>query len=501
MKRRYFINTSLAAAVAAALPTRHAMAAALAALGKVEGDVNALTGEGAQVTLERAAVQELSDQLRGRLLLPGFEGYEQARRVLNLSIDKHPALVVQPSGASDVCAAVTFARERNLLLAVKGGGHSYGGKGTCDGGMQIDLSTLRSARVDPASKTAYIGGGSLLGELDHESALFNLVTTAGTVSHTGVGGLTLGGGFGRVARRFGLALDNVKAVDIVTADGRAQRADAANNPDLYWGVRGGGGNFGVVTSFEFGLHEMNRQVIGGSVLFPLASMRDLLNMYADYLPEAPDELYLDFVATSPLGSPDGICVIAVCYSGPPERAEQVLAPIYKAAKPIKDGITKVAYTALQRSGDSTEQRSTGQYFKSGFVNELSGAFVDTLVNGFEAMPDRGNVLILQCAGGAVSRVPVKDTAFAHRSAIATLLHGVEFPMNEGRADDFIAYGRQKWKEYEPFTDGWYANEVDKETAQMIDANYGENYDRLVQVKNQYDPTNLFRLNANVIPTV
>lgn len=501
MKRRQFLNTSLAAAVAAALPAHHAMAAALAAMSKVEGDVDALTGNGAQITLERSAVQELADHLRGRLLLPGFEGYEQARKVLNSSIDKHPALIVQPTGASDVSAAVSFARERNLLLAVKGGGHSYGGKGTCDGGMQIDLSTLRSARVDPVSKTAYIAGGSLLGELDHESMNFGLVTTSGTVSHTGVGGLTLGGGFGRVARRFGLALDNVKAVDIVTADGKVLRADPTTNPDLYWGIRGGGGNFGVVTSFEFALHEMNRQVIGGNVLFPLSSMREVLNMYADYLPGAPEELYLDFVASSPIGSPDGICLMNTCYSGPASGAEKALAPIYKAAKPIKDDIAAVDYTVLQRSGDNTEPRSTGEYFKSGFVNELPGAFLDAMVQNFEARADLGCALILQCAGGAVGRVPVKATAFAHRDAIATLLHAVEFPLDKDSASASIAYGRAKWKAYEPFTDGWYANEVDKETAKMIDANYGENFERLVQVKNQYDPTNLFRLNANVQPSV
>jgi FAD/FMN-containing dehydrogenase len=237
MKRRQFLQSSIAASVAASLPTGQALAAALAAMSEINGDVNAVTGGGSQVTLEQAAIKELSDSLRGRLLLPGNDGYDVARRVLNPVIDKHPALIVQPSGAADIMNAVTFAGERDLLLAVKCGGHSFSGKSTCEGGMQIDLSTFRSARVDVDSKTAYIAGGSLLGELDHEAMAHGLVTTAGTVSHTGVGGLTLGGGFGRLARRYGLALDNVTGVDVVTADGKLVHANADEHPDLYWAVR------------------------------------------------------------------------------------------------------------------------------------------------------------------------------------------------------------------------------------------------------------------------
>jgi hypothetical protein len=500
MKRRHFLQSSLAAAVAASLPTGQALAAALAAMSEVTSDVNAVTGAGAQVTLEKAAVKELGDALRGRLLLPGFDGYDTARRVLNASIDKFPALIVQPSGAADVMKAVTFARERDLLLAVKCGGHSYGGKSTCDGGMQIDLSTFRSARVDPFSKTAYVAGGSLLGELDHEAMNFGLVTTAGTVSHTGVGGLTLGGGFGRLARRFGLALDNVKAVDIVTADGKLRHASAAENPDLFWAVRGGGGNFGVVTSFEFALHEMQRQVIGGDVVFPLAQMKDVLSMYADYLPTAPDDLYLDFMAASQMGSKEGICLAHVCYSGPESEAEKVLAPIYKAGKPVNDGIKAVDYVALQRTWDNTDPRNSGEYLKSGFINEFPGKLVDTIVENFDTFEDRGTTLFFQCSGGAIGRVNPDSTAFAHRKSLANLLNVVEFPLGVA-SDDFIGYGRSKWKAYQPFIDGWYTNDVSGEAAGTVNANYQGNYERLVKVKNEYDPTNLFRLNANIRPTV
>jgi FAD/FMN-containing dehydrogenase len=500
MKRRLFLQSSIAAAAAATLPTRQALAAALAAMSEVAGDVDARTGGGAQVTLERAAVQELSDALRGRLLLPGYEGYDSARRVLNASIDKYPALIVQPTGAADISRAVTFARERNLLVAVKCGGHSYGGKSTCDGGLQIDLSTFRGARVDPFSKTAYIAGGSLLAGLDHEAMNFGLVTTAGTVSHTGVGGLTLGGGFGRLARRFGLALDNVKAVDVVTADGKLRRASATENPDLYWGVRGGGGNFGVVTNFEFGLHEMQRQVVGGDVVFPLAQMRDLLSMYADYVTTAPEDLYLDFVAASEIGTTDGVCVVHACYSGPEGNAEKVLAPIYQAGTPIDDGIRAIDYVALQRSWDNTDPRNSGEYLKSGFIDAFPDKLVDTIVENFETFEDRGTTLFFQHSGGAIGRVPADATAFAHRKSIANMFIVVEWPLTEP-AEPFIAYGRQKWKDLEPFTNGWYTNEVADHAANTVNRNYQGNYERLVRVKNQYDPTNLFRLNANVQPTV
>jgi hypothetical protein len=500
MQRRQFMQTALGAAAVAALPSSAALAEAVRTLAEVGGTVNAVSGSGRQLTIEQAALQELRDSLRGRLLLPGHEGYEVARRVLNPGIDKHPALVVQPAGAADVMKAVQFARERELLVAVKCGGHSYGGKSTCDGGMQIDLSTLRGTRVDPQARRAYVAGGSLLGSLDHEAMAHGLVTTAGTVSHTGVGGLTLGGGFGRLARRFGLALDNVRAVDIVTADGKLLHASAEQHPDLYWGVRGGGGNFGVVTNFEFELHPMARTVIGGNVIFPLARLRDLLRFYADYAQQAPDDLYIDFIASSPLGSPDGAVILHVCYCGPSARAEAVLAPIYKAATPLQDTIGSVDYVALQRSGDYDEPRNNAEYMKSGFVNAIPDALIDVIADNFEGFVERKTVLLFQHAGGAVARVPGDATAFAQRKALANLLFFTEWPLAEKPAEH-VAYMRRQWAHFEPFTDGWYANEVADESASTINANYQGNYPRLLQVKKRYDPTNLFRLNANVDPAV
>ncbi len=500
MKRRLFLQSSVAAAVAASLPASQAIAAALATMTEVVGNVNAVTGNGAQVTLEQAAIQELSDSLRGRLLLPGAEGYDAARAVLNPTINKFPALIVQPSGAADIMAAVTFARERELLLAVKCGGHSFSGKSTCEGGMQIDLSSFRNARVDVDARTAYIAGGSLLAGLDHEAMAQGLVTTAGTVSHTGVGGLTLGGGFGRLARRFGLALDNVTGVDIVTADGKLLHADANEHPDLFWGVRGGGGNFGVVTNFEFRLHPMQRTVIGGDIVYPMDKLGDVLRFYADYVTEAPDDLYLDFAVFSDPGTTEGGVVLSSCYSGPADGADKIYSLIEKVGTPKFNGTASIDYVALQRSWDNTDPRTKGSYLKSGFIDEFPDALVDTILQKYKALNERGTTMFFQHSGGAIGRVPADATAFAHRKSIANMFAVVEWPLDEP-AESHVKYVKDYWKDFEPFTDGWYTNEVADHTDKTVNGNYQGNYARLLQVKNAYDPTNLFRLNANVKPTV
>ena len=291
MKRRTFFRSSLAAGAATLLPPRSLAASIWRDAAPFRRDVEAVTGDGRTVTLTEAMLKELAAALRGRVLLGGDPGYDDARRILNPSFDKHPAVIVQVTGAADVAAAVDFARDHGgLLTAVKCGGHSASGQSTCDRGMMIDLSPFRSVRVDPAARTARVTGGSLLGALDHEAMAHGLVTPMGTVSHTGVGGLVTGGGFGRVARRFGLSIDNLRSVDVVTADGELRHASAEENDDLFWGVRGGGGNFGVVTSFEFRLHPMRREVLGGRIMFPIARARDVLSLYGEYGPRAPDEL-------------------------------------------------------------------------------------------------------------------------------------------------------------------------------------------------------------------
>ena len=280
----------------------------------------------------------------------------------------------------------------------------------------IDLSRFRHVSVDARRKLAQVSGGSLLGEMDHEAMSRGLVTVAGTVSHTGVGGLTTGGGFGRLARRFGLALDNVNAVEVVTADGQARRASAHENEDLYWGVRGGGGNFGVVTSFEFNLHAMNRQVLAGNLIYPIERLRDVLEFYAEFSLAAPDELSTDLIFGYPPGGKPGFVVLALCYSGDHKEGRKVLAPLEKLGRPVRGEIKPTDYVALQRSADSDAPRSTASYLKGGFTSQISQPLINTIIDGLQPHPDRAATVIMQQAGGAIKRVPVDATAFAHRYA-------------------------------------------------------------------------------------
>ena len=498
MNRRSFVRGSVAAAVAAALPGTRTLAAVLSPSMKVDHDLEAVTGDGASITLTRAAVQELGDSLRGDLLLRGHAAYEDARRVINAQMNKFPALIVQPRGAADVKLAVDFARESDLLVAVKCGGHSPSGKSTCDDGMLIDLSLMRGVRVDPEERIARVAGGSLLGDMDHESMARGLVTTAGTVSHTGVAGLTLGGGFGRVARRFGLALDNVLAVDIVTASGEYLRASAEENPELYWGVRGGGGNFGVVTSFDFRLHPMQREVIGGFLIFPMSEAKSVLTFYSEYEALAPDDLYLSCVIVS---DPRGLSGVGfqVCYSGPKGEAEKILKTIRSAGNPSFDDLKPVDYVALQRSGDINEPRAIGSYTKTGFVKQIRPGLIDAMIAGLEEHPERSTTIGFQHCGGAISRVANDATAFPHRDIHATSLLLVDWPV-EIDPTRHIDWLKQYWATIEPHTDGFYTNDVVDESQQRVDENYLGNYPRLRALKNRYDPTNLFRLNANVVPS-
>jgi FAD/FMN-containing dehydrogenase len=499
MNRRRFVQGSVAAAVGASLPIGNSLGAILSPSMAVDTDVNAVTGNGASITLARAAVQELGDSLRGNLLLPGHSAYDDARRVLNASISKFPALIVQPRGVADIRNAVDFARSSNLLVAVKCGGHSHSGKSTCDGGMMIDLSLTRGVRVDPRERIAYVSGGSLLGDMDVETMSFGLVTSAGTVSHTGVAGLTLGGGFGRVARRFGLSLDNVRAVDVVTADGELRHASADENAELYWGVRGGGGNFGVVTSFEFELHPMQREVIGGSIVFPFSQARQLLDFYAEYQESAPDELFLSLALQN---SAQGQAVsFNTCYSGSSREAERVLAKVRGAGTPVRDTLRTIDYVALQRSGDVDDPRAVGSYTKSGFSAALTPAFIDAILTGFGEQPGGtgSSVFFLYHCGGAINRVAADATAFPHRDITLCPLLAVTWPVDSDPSAQ-VAWLRRYWASVEPHMQGFYTNDVIDETQQQIDENYLGNYSRLVALKNKYDPTNLFRLNANVIPT-
>jgi len=499
VNRRNFVRTSIAAAVAVSFHRELALAA-LAEGSALNADIKAVTGDGKEVLLGRSAVQEFADSLRGRVALPGSEAYESARLLLNPRINRYPALVVQPVVPTDVCQAVRFAGQEHLVTAVKCGGHSFRGDSTCDGGLQIDLSRLRGVRVDPARQTAWVAGGSLLGDLDAEAMAKGLVTTAGSVSHTGVGGLTLGGGFGRLARRFGLSIDNLLSVDIVTADGELRHASQDENPDLFWGVRGGGGNFGVVTAFEFQLHPMDRQVLSGSYGFPFEQTRQVVQFAGEFAAAAPDNLQVvPFIGAFPGNDP--ICNLSIVYSGPADRAAALLAPIETAGTVVRNTVKAWDYVALQKSGDETDFRANGAYIKSGFVDQITPDLVRDLVETFQPHPGRATWMALGQCGGAIGRVPYGATAFTDREAGHDLLSFVGWPISTGDGSEHVAYVNAQWKVLEPYVNGFYVNDVANETQAQVDANYGANLERLVQVKNTYDPTNLFRLNANIRPTV
>ena len=497
MKRRDFLNSTLLAAAV----TVPGIRTAYAVVGTAQvADLAAVTGDGRAITLRGSDIRDLAAGMRGQLLLAADEGYDKARLVRNPSFDKHPALIARPSGAADVQAVVSFARANNLLVAVKCGGHSHSGQSTCDRGLQIDLSQFRGVRVDPRARRAWVDGGTLLGEVDHECMAHGLVAPLGTVSHTGVGGLTTGGGFGRLARRFGMSIDNLESVDVVTADGQLRHASAKENPDLFWGVRGGGGNFGIVTNFEFRLHPMQREVIAGSVTFPIARAKDVLSMYAQYVATAPDELYLDpAVILPPRGGP-GVISLDVCYSGPPEKAEAALAPIRKLGAPDQDTLKTQAYVDVQRSGDTGDSRVIASYLKGGFISKMPDQLVSSIVDNIQGDPNRTTVLFFQHCGGAASRQAENATAFAQRDCIANMMAVAAWRQGTIDPTEHIQASRKYWGTLEPFTRGFYVNDLPREvTAKDINANYRGNYPRLVSIKKKYDPTNLFRLNANVQP--
>lgn len=501
MKRRTFVRSTLAAAAAAALPFPRGELGFRAVTPSTLRDITAVTGDGREVTITSAEIAELEARLLGRVLLADSDGYDQARRVLNPSFDKHPALIVQATGVADIRAAVDFAQDHGgLLLAVKCGGHSASGKSTCDRGMMIDLSPFRDVRVDPRARTARVTGGSLLGSLDHESMSHGLVTPMGTVSHTGVGGLVTGGGFGRLARRFGMSIDNLLSVDVVTADGELRHASADENPDLFWGVRGGGGNFGIVTSFEFRLHPMDRQVLGGAIMHPLSRAEEALRVYGEYGPEAPDELQIDMVVVQPPGGAPGVAGFAICYSGPPDAADRVLAPLRGIGTPVADTVAPMDYVALQRSGDIDDPRARASYLKSGFIPEMPGGLIDAITDGFQGAPDRMTQVIFQQSGGAISRVPASEAAFSQRDAIANMMGAVDWASDSDPAEH-VEWIRAFWEPLEPYTTGFYVNDADPDASRMATVQaYRDNHARLVEVKNRYDPTNLFRLNSNIEPT-
>ncbi len=491
MLRRDFLTSSLT--LAAAWPWR-GYASAL----KPAGDLAARSLDGAELALRASSVEAFAASLHGGLLLPVDAGYDKTRRIWNAAFDKRPAMIARCSGASDVVQAVNFAREHRLLTAVRAGGHSLSGKSTCEGGLMIDLQPMRGVRVDPRARRAWLEGGSLLLDLDREAQAFGLVTTAGTVGHTGAAGLTLGGGFGRLGRRFGMSCDNVASFDVVTADGRFLRASDTEHQDLYWGLRGGGGNFGVVTSFEYRLHPMDPVILAGHLFWPIERAREVMRMYRDLAPTAPEHLHLELMLNR---TPDGPLVgIEACWSGEHGKGLEWLKALRAFGPPTHDSIGPMPYVKLQTSLD--EDLSAGRYYytKSGFLDRLTDDGMDAVLDVFLRSPAIA-VLFFDQTDGAYHRVAADATAFPHRSALFWLgIVGIwpEAPaMHEG-----IAQIRAGWRELEPLTQGFYTNLAGEETtAASYRENYGRNFERLVALKAKYDPMNLFRLNANVPPSI
>jgi hypothetical protein len=491
MRRRDFCGMSVMAGAASLLPVGRLAAAG--AESAQAADLRAVKLSGAETTIERAAVRDLGASLSGTLLAPGEEGYEAARRVWNGMIDRHPALIARCADTADVVRALTFARERQLLLAVRGGGHSFPGYSTCDGGVVIDLSSMRSVVVNADTRTARVAGGAWGADLDAAAQKHALATTLGQFSNTGVAGLTLGGGFGWLSRRYGLACDNLISVELVTADGKVRRVSEREEPDLFWAIRGGGGNFGVATSFEYRLHPLNPTLLAGHVDFPTAQVKDAIEFYAELITHAPRELSVDLsLAPGDDGKPGA--QIYVVYTADAKAGAKVLEPLQRFGKPVKNTIGPQSYLAVQTQFDTPPLDPTHWYLKGGFVHEYSSGLIALLAD--EPRPD-GSAMFFESANGAVSDVAPTATAFPHRSAVANMmLFGLWKEPSQDEAGRKAI--RAAWSKLAPFTEGYYTNLVDTDP-KGTDNNYGANFTRLATVKKQFDPLNLFRLNANIKP--
>jgi len=457
------------------------------------------TARGNASVLSETNVQALKSRLRGLLLRPGDNGYDGARRVFNAMIDRRPALIARCTGAADVMACVQFARERSLAVSVRGGGHSVAGNAVCDDGLVIDLSAMRSVRVDPKRRTARAQGGATWGDFDHETQVFDLASTGGIVPSTGIAGLTLGGGIGYLNRKYGLACDNLLSADVVTADGRLLRASADVNEDLFWGLRGGGGNFGVVTSFEYRLHPVGA-VLGGEIVFPLDQAKQVLRFYGEWSATAPDELRAD--ATLLTGPEGPVLDVIVCYCGPLEEGEKILRPLRSCGSPIADSVAMVPYATVQNLLTEVFQPGFLHYWKAGFIRALGDDAIDAIVDFFAGnVPGFFAATAIEHLGGAVGRVGAQETAFGHRDASHSLL---VLRMWRDRADSEanIEWARRAYRTAEPFLKGGvYVNYLGDEGNARVREAYGANYERLAALKEKYDPTNLWQCNQNIRPAV
>ncbi len=457
--------------------------------------------------LQTVHVEALKIGFRGEVLLPGGEGYDSARKIWNAMIDRNPALILRCATTSDVVRAVLLARDRGLPLSVRGGGHNIAGSAMCDDGVVIDMSLMNNARVDPVARRVVVEGGATLAELDAATQEHGLATPVGINSTTGVAGLTLGGGFGWLSRKYGMTVDNLESAEVILANGDVVRASATENPDLFWGLRGGSGNFGVVTRFEFRLHPVGPNVLSGLIAYPLSEAKSMMRQYREFIAGAPDDLSvwmvlrkappLPFLPASVHGT--GVAVLAIMYAGDPARGEALIDPLRRMGTPVGEHVGVQPYVAWQQAFDPLLTHGARNYWKSHNLAALSDGLIDTVVEYANRLPSPQCEIFIASLGGATERPDPEETAYPHRDA--------RFVMNvhgrwEDRADDArcIGWTREFITASAPFaTGGVYVNFLTDDERDRIRTAYGTNYQRLAQVKRRYDPDNLFRMNQNIKP--
>ena len=452
---------------------------------------------GGTIDLSALHIKELRDGLEGELLMPDDLGYDQARTVWNAAIDKRPALIARCANAEDVVEIVRFARQHEILISVRCGGHNIAGKSVAENGLMIDLTPICQVQVDPLKKTAAVGGGAALGDLDRATQKYGLATTAGVVTHTGVGGLTLGGGVGRLARKFGLACDNLISVDLVTAEGEQVTASLENHPDLFWALRGGGGNFGIATSFRFRLHDIGNEVLFATATHRLDNAKEALRYFMEFATSAPREVTSQ-AAFAKMDDGTAVVNLGAVHIAPLDAAEATLAPLINFGSPIATRLETRPYVDVQSDADVRFPYGQRYYWKTHLIDKLPEDGIDALIASYQAVPDNRSMIILQQFGGAVRDVRPQDTAFANRDAEFDFIPAAIWHEGEEPGPS-VAWVRDTWEAMTPYSCGVYMNGLgDGDDERLSDA-VGANEARLRRVKARYDPTNFFRLNTNIVP--
>ncbi len=457
--------------------------------------------------IDENSIGKLRGILRGEMIEPGDAGYEDARKVYNGMIHKRPRLIVRCTDVADVIASVNFAREHQVLLAIRGGGHNAGGLGICDDGLVIDLAPIKYTRVDPAARTVTVGGGSTWGDVDHATHAFGLATPSGIISTTGVGGLTLGGGLGVLTRKCGLTIDNLLSADVVLADGTFVKASANENSDLFWALRGGGGNYGVVVSFTFKLHAIDT-IYGGPILYDLSEAAEVMKWYRDLIADAPDDLsgYFAFLTVPPVAPfPEHLhlkkmCGIVWACTAETSKAEEIFKPIRAFKKPALDFVGPLPYPVLQSMFDGLYPSGLQWYWRAHFVNELSDEAIEQHTRFANALPSMHSTMHMYPINGAASRVGKQETAWNYRDATwSQVMVGVDpDPANNEKV---ISWAKSYFDALQPYSArGGYVNFMMEEGQERVIATYGDNYERLAAIKNKYDPQNIFRVNQNIKPS-